>query len=101
MVGIGLFPFILLPWAFVGPIVWGIIAANHWQRNRLWSRVAGITAALSIVIPLSAAYDSWENGAAAAIVVAGISAAVFVIQALVRACRHLVRRLMDSQTLGQ
>lgn len=52
MIGIGLFPFILLPWLFVGPVVWGVVAIYMWSRARQLAYVSGCATAVSVAVPL-------------------------------------------------
>lgn len=73
MLGIGFYPFILLPWVIVGPMVWAIVAANLWQKHPLWARCAACIASASVAVPLVASLRSGEDAGVACLVTAVLS----------------------------
>ncbi|MEJ6004554.1 hypothetical protein WG899_03270 [Paucibacter sp. AS339] len=78
MMGIGLFPFVLLPWVVIGPLVWACKAQSAWAQHRAVAWMAAMIAALSILIPLISLLYSIEDAAGAALVTATLSLATYL-----------------------
>jgi hypothetical protein len=83
MLGIGLFPFILFPWAFIGPIMWGNLAINMWPRNRPVAYVSWCITAISIVAPLVSWLWSFGHAGVAGFVIAIPSFFLYLLTILI------------------
>ncbi len=93
MLGIGLLPFVVLPWVLIGPIVWGFYASAAWHKQRRFACLATAIASASLLIPaLAGLLYTGMDAAAAAMVMATLSLLIFLaklgLNLLMRGWRH-------------
>lgn len=87
VVGIGLFPFVFLPWVFLGPIAWGVLARLLWPSRWKAAVACASIATVSTTIPLVAWLWSGTTAVVAGMVVAVPSFAVLVLVGVVHAVK--------------
>ncbi|MEJ6001699.1 hypothetical protein [Paucibacter soli] len=92
MLGIGWFPFallpLLLPWILLGPWCWALRAGSCWADHRAGALLCAAIAAASVLVPLAALALSALDACLAAFVMAAPSLLLYLLVGLVARLRH-------------
>ncbi len=80
MLGIGLFPFVLLPWVLFGPVLWGSLAHHLWLKHRKLAHACAAISTLSLLIPLMAwLWEGFGAAGGAGLLIAVPSFVIFLV----------------------